>query len=88
MSASTEKKLRQASGEAGTDKKAIAAAEEAEKKAKSIIDNAESEKQQKIKAADECWKNLSTKLEAFYQSHVGLRELLSVQSGKKTSESK
>ena len=35
MSASTEKKLRQAAREAGTDKKAIAAAEEAEKKAKS-----------------------------------------------------
>lgn len=35
MSASTEKKLRQAAREAGTDKRAIAAAEEAEKKAKS-----------------------------------------------------
>lgn len=35
MSASTEKKLRQAAREAGTDKKAMAAAEEAEKKAKS-----------------------------------------------------
>lgn len=58
---------------------------EAEQKAKTILDNAEKEKQQKIKAADEYWKNLSTKLEEFYQSHVGLRELLSVQSGKKMS---
>ena len=61
---------------------------EAEQKAKTILDNAEKEKQQKIKAADEYWKNLSTKLEEFYQSHVGLQELLSVQSGKKSSESK
>lgn len=61
---------------------------EAEQKAKEILENAESEKQQKIKAADEYWQNLSTKLEAFYQSHVELRELLSVQSGKETSENK
>lgn len=59
---------------------------EAEQKAKTILDNAEKEKQQKIKAADEYWKNLSTKLEEFYQSHVGLRELLSTQTGKKSSE--
>lgn len=58
---------------------------EAEQKAKSILNNAKIEKQQKIKAADEYWKNLSMKLEEFYQSHVGLRELLSIQSSKKTS---
>lgn len=61
---------------------------EAEQKAKTIIDDAEREKRKRIKEADEYWKSLSIKLEAFYQSHVGLRELLSVQSGKKTSESK
>ena len=58
---------------------------EAEQKAKTILDNAEAAKQQKIKAADEYWKNLSTKHEEFYQSHIELREILSVQSGKKSS---
>ena len=57
----------------------------AERKAKEILDNAENEKQERINEADEYWKNLSTKLEEFYQKHLGLRELLSVQS-KKTSE--
>ena len=61
---------------------------EAEQKAKTIIDDAEREKRKRIKEADEYWKSLSIKLEAFYQSHVGLRELLSIQSGKKTSVSK
>lgn len=58
---------------------------EAEQKAKTILGDAEKEKLTKINEADEYWKNLSIKLEAFYQSHVGLRELLSIQSGKKTS---
>ena len=58
---------------------------EAEQKAKTIIGDAEREKLKRINEADEYWKSLSIKLEAFYQSHVGLRELLSVQSGKESS---
>lgn len=61
---------------------------DAEQKARAILDHAERESQQRIKAADEYWQKLSAKPEAFYQSHVGLQELLSVQSGEKTSESK
>ena len=58
---------------------------EAEQEAKAIIGDAEREKLKRINEADEYWKNFSMKLEEFYQSHIGLRELLSVQSGKKTS---
>ena len=61
---------------------------EAEQKAKTILSDAENEKLKRINEADEYWKNLNMKLEEFYQSHVGLRELLSVQSGKKTSENR
>ena len=61
---------------------------EAEQKAKSILDNAEMEKQKRIQAADNYLQDLSTKLEAFNQSHLGLRELFLVQSGKKTSENR
>lgn len=58
---------------------------EAERKAKAILDNAESEKQKRIKEADAYWLNLSTKLEAFYQAHLGLKELISLQP-RKSSE--
>lgn len=61
---------------------------EAEQKAKAIINNAEIEKQQEMEAADAYWKELSNKLEVFYQEHIGLRELLSVQSRKETSENR
>lgn len=51
---------------------------EAEQKAKEILDSAEKEKQKRINEADAYWQNLSTKLDAVYQDHVGLREMLAV----------
>ena len=51
---------------------------EATQKANEILDNAEKEKQKMINEADVYWQNLSVKLEAFYQEHVGLKELLQV----------
>lgn len=63
--------------------KTVAAAEQ---KAKAILDHAERESQQKIKAADEYWQNLITRLEAFYQQDTALREHLSFQSNTNTSE--
>lgn len=61
---------------------------EAEQKAEAILEDAEREKQDRIRSADEYWQELCTKLEAFYQSHVGLRELLSVPPVHKTDEGK
>ena len=60
----------------------------AEKKAKIIIENAENEKQKKIKAADDYWQSLSSKLEEYYQNHDGLKEFLLEKSDKSTSENK
>ena len=61
---------------------------DAEQKAKAILDNAETVRRQKIDEAEAYWRNLSAKLEAFYQSHVGLRERLLAQSNEKTSENR
>ena len=56
----------------------------AEKKAREILEKAEQEKQQKIRSAEEYWQSLSTRLEAFYKEHEGLREYLSAQIGFRT----
>ena len=53
---------------------------EAEKKASMIIADAENEKKLKIKEADAYWDNIHNKLEAFYQEHVGLKELLTIET--------
>ena len=55
---------------------------EAEQKAQEILAGAEEERKRKLQEADDYWKSLSTKLESFYQSHVGLRELLELQPKK------
>lgn len=51
---------------------------EAEQKAQEILAEAEAEKQRKLREADEYWNSLSSKLEAFYQNHAGLREILAI----------
>lgn len=48
---------------------------EAEAKAAAILEEAEKEKEQKQKEAFTYWKDVSRKLEAFYQEHQGLREM-------------
>ena len=58
------------------DRESKAMIEEAERKASAIIDDAEKQKEQRIKEADEYWKNVSVRLEAFYSEHAGLKELL------------
>lgn len=52
--------------------------QDAQMEATQIIYEAEQEKAKKIKEADEYWSQLSSKLEAFYQSHLGLKKLLGI----------
>ena len=51
---------------------------QAKAEADRILAEAESEKRRILKEADDYWQNVSGKMEAFYQAHVGLRDILSV----------
>ena len=57
------------------------AVSEAEAKAAEILKNAEEEKARKMQEADSYWEQLSSRLEAFYQSHPGLKEAITDRFG-------